>query len=115
MLQELTLHLPKAVVDVIRLSMWLAILVIIFVPLERLFAARPEKIFRKGIVTDLGYYFLSNLLPAVLLSAPIALLAWTVQRAVPGGFLAWAGALPLWQRAWPASSWERSAITGVIA
>ncbi|APW59307.1 sterol desaturase family protein [Paludisphaera borealis] len=92
-------QLHAFLIDVFRLSLWLTILVVIFVPLERLFAAHPQKIFRKGIATDLGYYFLSSLVPALLLSVPVGLLAWAVHRAVPGGVLATAAALPLWARA----------------
>ena len=64
----MVLQLHTFLISILRLSLWLAILVVIFVPLERLFAAHPQKIFRKGIGTDLGYYFLSSLLPALVLS-----------------------------------------------
>jgi sterol desaturase/sphingolipid hydroxylase (fatty acid hydroxylase superfamily) len=90
--------LPTSLILILRLSSWLAILAVIFVPLERLFAVRPQKILRKEIGTDLGYYFLNSLLPALLLSVPVGLLAWAVHRAVPGGFLAATAALPLWAR-----------------
>jgi len=50
-------------VDVIRLGIWLLLLLMIFVPLEKLFAETPQRIFRKGLLSDLGYYFLNNLLP----------------------------------------------------
>jgi hypothetical protein len=46
-----------------RLSMWLAVFAAIFVPIERVFALHSQKIFRKGIAVDLGYYFISGLLP----------------------------------------------------
>ena len=98
MLQLLGPHLHAFSISVLRLSLWLAILVAIFVPLERLFAVHPQKILRNGIGVDLGYYFLSSLLPALLLSAPLGLLAWTVHRAVPAGFLTAAASLPLWAR-----------------
>jgi sterol desaturase/sphingolipid hydroxylase (fatty acid hydroxylase superfamily) len=98
MLQLVGPQLQAFLIDVFRLSLWLTILVVIFVPLERVFAAHPQKIFRKGIGVDLGYYFLSSLLPALLLSAPVGLLAWAVHRAVPAGFLAAAAAQPLWVR-----------------
>ncbi len=39
-------QLPPFVVSVLRLSVWLAILSAVFVPLERLFAVRPGKICR---------------------------------------------------------------------
>ena len=99
MSQPVGLYLPASVIEIFRLSVWLMILVMIFVPLERLFATHPQKVLRKGIVTDLGYYFLSSLLPTVLLSVPVSLLAWAVNRTVPGGFLAVTAALPVWARA----------------
>jgi len=92
-------QLQAFLIDVLRISLWLAILTVIFVPLERLFAAHPQKIFRKGFATDLSYYFLSGLIPALLLSAPLGLLAWSVNRIMPGSFLATVAALPLWARA----------------
>ena len=98
MLQLFGPNLYTTLLPVLRLAAWLAILVAIFVPLEQLFAVHPKKILRKGIATDLGYYFLSGLLPAVLLSVPIALLAWAANRAVPSNFLAASAALPLWAR-----------------
>ncbi len=81
--------------QLLRLCMWLVILAAIFTPIERLFALYPQKIFRKAIVTDLGYYFLSSLVPSVLLSVPLALAAWTVHRYIPVGFLAAIAAWPL--------------------
>jgi sterol desaturase/sphingolipid hydroxylase (fatty acid hydroxylase superfamily) len=86
-------------ITLLRLSLWLAILVVIFVPLERLFAAHPQKILRKGIGADLGYFFISTLLPAALLSAPMALVALMIRRAMPSGFLAMTAAWPLWLKA----------------
>ena len=84
--------------SVLRVSAWLTILVVIFVPLERLFAVHPQKIFRKGIFTDTAYYFLSSLVPALLLSGPISVVAWAAHQAVPGAILATTAALPLWAR-----------------
>jgi hypothetical protein len=39
----------------------LAIVSVIFVPLEQLFPLHPQKAFRKYIAVDLGYYFLVGL------------------------------------------------------
>ena len=91
-------QLHTLVIGIVRLSLWLVILVTVFVPLERVFAVHPQKILRKGIIVDLCYYFLSSLLPAVLLSVPIGLVAWTVHRAAPESFLAATAALPIWAR-----------------
>jgi sterol desaturase/sphingolipid hydroxylase (fatty acid hydroxylase superfamily) len=86
-------------VQILRLCIWLVILAAIFTPLERLFALHPKKIFRKDILTDLGYYFLSSLLPGILLSVPLALLAWNAHRFIPAGFTSAIAAQPLWLRA----------------
>jgi sterol desaturase/sphingolipid hydroxylase (fatty acid hydroxylase superfamily) len=85
--------------QILRLCIWLVLLAAIFTPLERLFALHPRKIFRKAILTDLGYYFLSSLAPGLVLSLPLALLAWTVHRFVPSAFTVYIAALPLWERA----------------
>lgn len=82
--------------SVVRLSLWLIILVAVFVPLERLAAIHPQRIFRKGIGTDLCYYFLSGLTTSVLLGIPVGLIAWTARLAVPESVLTATAALPLW-------------------
>ena len=92
-------HAHAFLVDVFRLCLWLAILAMIFVPLERLFALHPRKIFRAGIGVDLGYFFLSGLLPAVLMSIPLAIAAWSVRRFIPHGLHEMVAEAPFWPRA----------------
>lgn len=84
--------------QVLRLSAWLVILAVVFTPLELIFALRPKKIFRKGIVTDVGYYFLNGIVPGFVLSFPLALLAWWTHRILPSEFIALIVAMPLWAR-----------------
>lgn len=83
-------------VEILRLTIWLVLLVIIFVPLEQLFAQRPNKILRPQIGLDLCYYVLSSLLPAILLSIPLAIMALFIQWVVPSGFHAMMQGLPIW-------------------
>jgi sterol desaturase/sphingolipid hydroxylase (fatty acid hydroxylase superfamily) len=83
---------------ILRLCAWLVLLTVIFAPLERLFALHPEKIFRKAILTDLAYYFLTSLVPGVLLGLPLALVAWCVHAWIPLAFSDAVAALPLWLR-----------------
>jgi len=78
---------PQVLIDLFRLSIWLLILVIIFVPLERLFAVQPSKLLRKGIGVDIGYYFLNSLSSSALMSLPFAMLAWVAHRGVPTSVL----------------------------
>jgi len=82
--------------SVLRLSVRLLFLTIIFAPLERLFALHPQKIFRKAILTDVSYYFLNSLVPGFLLGFPLALVAWLVHHAIPAAFTSAVTALPAW-------------------
>ena len=88
--------LPGPLVDVLRLSIWLAALTVLFVPLERFFGQRHAGRSRTELVSDLGFYFLSSLLPAVLLAMPLALVAVAGQRLLPELVPATLAALPLW-------------------
>jgi sterol desaturase/sphingolipid hydroxylase (fatty acid hydroxylase superfamily) len=91
-------NLPPSAIQLIRLSIWLTLLTAIFIPLERLVALHPQKIFRKAILTDLGYYFLNGLSSSVLLSVPLAVLAWAIHRFIPVEFTSAVAAWPAWMR-----------------
>ncbi|BDT69679.1 hypothetical protein os1_38710 [Comamonadaceae bacterium OS-1] len=84
--------------DVFRLCLWLVLLTAIFVPLERLFALHPAKMLRRDIWTDVGYYFINSLLPAVLLSIPLAALATVAHHVVPAEWHTAVQSWPLWAR-----------------
>ncbi|MGA3186892.1 MAG: sterol desaturase family protein [Bryobacteraceae bacterium] len=75
------------------------LIVVIFVPLERLFGVRPQKIFRKSFLLDLGYYFINSLFPKMLLVIPMAFIAWALHYFVPQSVHSWASGLSLWTRA----------------
>jgi len=98
MIEDLARYGQTFLTDVLRLCLWLVILTIIFVPLERLFALRPQKILRPGIGVDLGYFFLNGIVPAILMSLPLSALAWTIHRSIPHEFHAAVAAAPLWSR-----------------
>ena len=82
--------------DAGRLAIWLVILVAVFVPLERLCALHPAKIWRKQIGVDLGWYFINSLLPAALISVPLAMLSRVLAALDPGGYYSLVAAWPLW-------------------
>jgi sterol desaturase/sphingolipid hydroxylase (fatty acid hydroxylase superfamily) len=86
-------------ITLLRLCLWLGTLVVIFVPLEHFFAANPRKLLRKGMDTDVIYFFVSSLIPAAVLSGPIALLAVGLHHAIPQRFLEFTGSWPIWIRA----------------
>jgi sterol desaturase/sphingolipid hydroxylase (fatty acid hydroxylase superfamily) len=80
------------------LVVWLVLLVAIFVPLEQLCALHPAKIFRKQIGVDLAWYFVNSLLPALVISAPVAFLAEALRLVNPFGYYSALAAWPLWLR-----------------
>lgn len=68
---------------------------LVFVPLERVFARKPEQgIFRRGWQTDLAYFFVSSLLvqltTLLTMKPAMVLLDW----ARPAGLAAWIAGLP---------------------
>jgi sterol desaturase/sphingolipid hydroxylase (fatty acid hydroxylase superfamily) len=80
-------YLASLAPDLLRLWIWLAILLIIFIPLERLFAQQRQQIVRKEFFIDLGYYFLNGFLPKLLLILPLSTIAWGVHHFAPSGIL----------------------------
>src|ERR671910_1061925 len=44
----------------------IAALFLLFVPIERLFALRPQKVFRRGLLTDLTHLLVNNLFSTTL-------------------------------------------------
>ena len=91
-------HMAAFATDVFRLCVWLALLSALFVMLERLFALHPSRVLRPGFAGDIAYYFLSSLLPGVLLAMPLSLAAWAAHAALPGAWHAGVAALPAWAR-----------------
>jgi sterol desaturase/sphingolipid hydroxylase (fatty acid hydroxylase superfamily) len=81
--------------EVLRLCVWLALLVAIFAPLERLAGLRPQKLWRREALTDLGYYFLNSLLTAAVIAAPIAVLSGFARAVESAAWRAAVDSLPL--------------------
>jgi sterol desaturase/sphingolipid hydroxylase (fatty acid hydroxylase superfamily) len=92
----LAVQLAGFAMDVGRLVVWLVLLVAIFVPLERLLALHPAKVWRKQVGVDLAWYFINSLIPAALLAVPLALLARALSGIDPGGLYSNVAAWPLW-------------------
>ena len=96
-LRQLQQQLPPLAFDLIKFSNGLILLAVLLVPLERLYALRPQRLLRAGLWTDLGYYFLTSLLPNRLLAAPLALLL-ALPYLSPPGWPTWMAGQPLWLR-----------------
>jgi sterol desaturase/sphingolipid hydroxylase (fatty acid hydroxylase superfamily) len=86
------------IMDFLRTSLWFFILMAIFVPIEKLFALHRQPVFRKAFGVDTGYYFLTGLLPKLLLIGPMALLASSLHYVMPSGVQNFSAGLPLWAR-----------------
>ena len=80
--------------DLLRLAVWLVALAAIFVPLERRWALHARKALRRGWVADLAFFFVNGLLPPLLLSVPLTLLAAALHRAAPNAWYAAVAELP---------------------
>ena len=89
-------YLASLAPDLLRLCIWLVILLIIFIPLEKLFSQQRQQVVRQEFFIDLGYFFLNGLLPKLLLILPLSILAWVVHHFAPSGILyTWAAHLSL--------------------
>jgi len=75
---------------------WLFLIVVIFAPLEYFFGRRPREFFQKSLLRDVGFYFISGLVPALLLSAPLSLAAYGGHLLVPAAIRNAVTAWPLW-------------------
>src|SRR3954466_2498915 len=53
----------------------IALLFLVFVPLEKLFALRPQRVFRPGLLTDLTHLLVNNVLVAGATIALVVLAA----------------------------------------
>ena len=101
MAADLSRHVLVFLFAAARLAIWLAVFAAIFVPIEQLFALRPQKVFRTEFAVDLGYYFLTGLLPGLLLGPPISLAVLAIHHLIPGNFLAGIAVWPIGSRPAP--------------
>ena len=92
-------YVPALLKDILRLCIWLAVPCALFLPLERVFALHRQKVFRKEVAVDIGYYFVNGLLISVALSAPLGLVVRGAHHFVPSGFYAMLAELPVSLRA----------------
>src|SRR5579859_8134174 len=91
-------HLYGLLLQALRMGIWLVLLTAVFAPLEHFFAVRPSKFFYKGWLTNLGWYFVGNLVPTFLLGPPSALIAAGIHAVLPTAVTGAAASLPLWAR-----------------
>jgi sterol desaturase/sphingolipid hydroxylase (fatty acid hydroxylase superfamily) len=91
-------HLLGFLRQALRLAVWLALITVIFGPLEHFFSVRRSKFFYPGWATNLGWYFVNSLVPVFLLGPPSALIAMGIHAVLPASVTGAAASLPLWAR-----------------
>ncbi len=79
-------HTASMLNQVVHLAIWLAILGAVFVPLERYFTLRAAGQRREGLLRDLFYYFLNNILPNAVVAFGGALIAVGFARLLPSAW-----------------------------
>jgi sterol desaturase/sphingolipid hydroxylase (fatty acid hydroxylase superfamily) len=84
--------------EAFRACLWLIILSVIFLPLELLFPVHGEKSVRKSLLGDLGFFFINNFIPQLLLFIPLSLAAFVAFKFVPGRWHAEVASWPIWLR-----------------
>lgn len=88
-------HLPSFATNIARLCVWLALLSLLLVPLERWLAVRKARPTARALAADVGLYFFNSIIPAIILSALFGVCAGALQALLPAALQAGIGALPL--------------------
>ena len=91
-------HFISFAKDLVRLSFWLILLMIVFVPLERIFGNPDQRVFRRSFGADVFYYFLNGILPKLLLLTSLAVVSAVIHRLIPLAFYSTVATLPTWLR-----------------
>ena len=85
--------------DFARVCVWLALLVAISLVLwKRASRFHKQAFFRKALLKDIAYYFISGFSASRLIILPMSAIAWGAHQVVPAAFQTWATALPLTAR-----------------
>jgi sterol desaturase/sphingolipid hydroxylase (fatty acid hydroxylase superfamily) len=92
---QLLNQFPDYIVELCRASLWLLLIMLIFVPLERLFPLRQQAVFRKAFGTDLVYYFFSSLIPKFVWLPLMSIVALWLHSLAPSSLYTQIASLPL--------------------
>jgi sterol desaturase/sphingolipid hydroxylase (fatty acid hydroxylase superfamily) len=99
MIEVFTPHFQTFLMDILRLTVWLAILCAIFIPMERLLPLHRRPFVRKHIGADFGYYYIAGIVPTLLMSVPLSIAAWAAHQVIPRDILVAISEAPFWARA----------------
>ena len=81
--------------NVIRLCVWLVLLSLLLIPLERWLAVRATPMPRRQVAIDVALYFINSILPATILSALFSVIVVAANAMLPSALYAATAALPL--------------------
>lgn len=98
MLSHIEQHLFAYAMRVASLTAWLVMLTVVFLPIERFFALRAQRVRSRTLASDLAYYFLNGLVPTVILAVPLSMLAAAVTKITPQAYIDAVAALPVGAR-----------------
>lgn len=87
--------LPLIFKVVISQIIWLFLLIALFVPLERLAGVHRQPTRRPQMLVDLGYFFLSGLIPVFILSIPLGTITALSRYTLPESYVLGVTALPV--------------------
>ena len=90
------LSLNHLLLTTTSLIVWLFLLTVIFVPLERAFSVARQPTLRSGLLADLGFFFMTGFIPSLILAFPLGAIASVARHVVPEGYYLWVIALPIW-------------------
>ena len=85
---------PALLFELLRLAAWFALLLAIVVPLERIWPLHKQTFLRRHFGVDVVYFFLSGLVPKLLLLLPLSSLAALLQSGIGGSYYSWVADLP---------------------
>ncbi len=88
-------HLIGVLNLALHLGVWLVLLTVVLLPLERLLVLHPHRRSARRIASDLAFYFMNGIIPTMIIAAPLAVVAALVRRATPEAYAQWVGDLPL--------------------
>lgn len=71
---------------------------LVFAPLERLWPQRRDRLFRSAFWVDLGYFFINGVVPSLVLTGPVAFMAWALHGLMPDAVTGAISQWPIWLR-----------------
>ena len=98
LLQQLPENAAAILWQACRLGIWLILLTVLFVPLERCFPRNKQPVVRKNLAQDVFFYFLNNLVPKLVLIVPLTICAKLVHHYLPSAWYETVAHSPFWLR-----------------